>query len=124
MTSFLHEFDALIRRHWENPAGFCRASGMTSAYMSEIFGPKKKLPAVPGMAKYLEKAGVSEHESDIIIYALSMDKAKKNPNFTDLIRILEHRDKERATLSRRLLDLCIQMGAKVPDDLVARVHAL
>ncbi len=123
-STFLTEFDAPIKRHWENRNGFCDASGMTSAYMSEVFGPKKKLPAVSGMLKYLIKAGVSDAERDLIVSALSMDKARKNPNFSDLMRVLESKDRERAILSRRLLDLAIKAGAKVPDDLVARVNSL
>ncbi len=124
MSDFLTLFEALIKSRWENREGFCAASGMTSAYMSVIFGPKKKLPAVAGMAQYLEKAGVPKETSDQILYALAMEKGKQDPNYSDLIRLAEQREGERREIMLLILRATQEAGIKIPPDLIARVNAL
>lgn len=124
MRTFISLLEEVITHgEWQTPAGFARASGASTPYLSDIFSGKR-LPTVDTLRDWCKSARVSQVDTSRLCYLLSRDKAATNKDTRPFVEAADARLRDMHEVVLRLSEMVAKAGVKVPKGLIERIEAI
>lgn len=120
MSEFIDAFSEIIGTGYGQKAAFCRATGCSDSYLTDILKGRQLIPPAT-LAGYLEKWDAPEEGKAALIRICSRAKAEKQKGALPEIAALQGEvDALRADLAS-LIAIMRQDGLEIPDDIAKRV---